>query len=270
MTTTPPLQAVDVTWRIVEKEILKAINIQADPDEFIGILGPNGSGKSSLLRCIFRYNQPDQGVIRLYGNDIGSLTVKETAQKVATVLQERDTEFDLTVLEVVIMGRTPHKSFFEQHNKNDVEIATTALSKVGMSGYLDRRLVTLSGGELQRTLLARALCQDAKILILDEPTNHLDIRFQIEMMSLIKELEITTVAALHDLNLASIFCDRVYIMADGRMVAAGPPREVLTEALIESVYGVKVKITTDAETKLINIAFLPPVLNQSRECQPAV
>ncbi len=249
------LSVRELGWSVNDTTILDGIDMDVGPGEFVGILGPNGSGKSTFLRCIFRYLVPDTGSIRLNGRDIGLFSLKESARQIAAVLQERNPEFDLTVFECVIMGRTPHKGAFEPENLDDVQLAEEALAKVGLSRQRDRHIRSLSGGELQRTLLARALCQRAAVLLLDEPTNHLDIRYQLEILKLIRNLDIAALAALHDLNLAALFCDRIYVLSEGRVVAAGIPAEVLDERLIREVYGVNTRICR--ENGLLNIVYLP-------------
>ena len=255
MIETSHMQVDSLKWSASGLEILKGIDVHANSHEFVGILGPNGSGKSSLLRCLFRFIEPDSGVVYLQGKDIREFSSKETAQQIAAVLQERSSEFNNSVFDFVLMGRTPHKNLFDRQNKEDIFYAREALEKVKMSQFAERYIGSLSGGELQRVLLARALCQRAKILILDEPTNHLDIRFQMEMLSLIKGLGITTIAALHELNMAALFCDKVYVISNGRIVAKGMPAEVLTEELIQEVYGVKARVQHDYNA--MNIVYLP-------------
>ncbi len=246
-----------ICWSPNGIRVLHKVSLEASPGEFIGLIGPNGSGKSSLLRCIFQYLTPEAGVIRIGDRDLSRLTLKQTARIIATVLQERTTEFDVRVQDVIIMGRTPHKKMFELINDADLAIAGQAIARVGLTGYEDRRLHTLSGGELQRVLLARALCQKASLLLLDEPTNHLDIGFQLEVMGLVRDLGITTIAALHELNLAAMFCQKIYLLVSGRVLTHGKPADVLTPDYIKIAYGVNAKVTIDKETGLYNIMYIP-------------
>ena len=155
------------------------------------------------------------------------------------------------------MGRAPHKRTLERDNLNDYELVDKALKQVGMSDYKNRRLNSLSGGEKQRVILARALVQEPMYLILDEPTNHMDIKHQLGLLKLVKSMEMTVVAALHDLNIASMFCDYIYVMQSGEIVAHGDPKQVLTEALIQSVYGVKAKLIFDEVLQTNHIVYLP-------------
>ena len=246
-----------ICWSPNGSSVLHKVCLEASPGEFLGLIGPNGSGKSSLLRCIFQYLTPESGVIRIGDRDLSRLTLKQTARIIATVLQERTTEFDVRVQDVIIMGRTPHKKMFELINDADLAIAEQAIARVGLTGYEHRRLHTLSGGELQRVLLARALCQKASLLLLDEPTNHLDIGFQLEVMGLVKDLGITTIAALHELNLAAMFCQKIYLLVNGGVLTHGKPSEVLTPDHIKLAYGVNAKVTIDKQTKLYNIMYIP-------------
>ncbi len=249
------LAVADLNWSVNNQTILNDITLQVARGEFVGIIGPNGSGKSSLLRCIFRYFQADSGSMHLNGREISAFSIRETAQRIASVLQERNSEFNLTVFEFVIMGRTPHKTMFDFENSEDIRLCEEAIAKVGLTPLRNRNIKGLSGGELQRTLLARALCQQADLLLLDEPTNHLDIRYQLEMMQLIKGLGMASLAALHELNLAAMFCDRIYVLKKGRIIASGIPREILTEELIYNVYGIRTQIYHQQEN--IHILFVP-------------
>jgi len=157
-------------------------------------------------------------------------------------LQEFPDAFGLTVLEVVAMGRTPHKGLFDGDTLEDSNHINQALASVGLEGFEDHGFTTLSGGEKQRVILARALAQQPQLLILDEPTNHLDPRYQLELLKLVKRLDIGTLASIHDLNLAAAFCDRLYVINHGRIVASGTPKEVLTVALLRNVFGVEALI----------------------------
>lgn len=240
-----------------DKEILKGICLEVKKHHFVGIIGPNGCGKSTLLKCIYRVLKPQSGVVKLEGESIHEMSHRESAKRMAVVAQHNHTEFDFSVAEVVLMGRTPHKKTLERDNAKDYEIVEQALTQVGMQAYKNRRLGSLSGGEKQRVILARALTQEPKYLILDEPTNHMDIKHQLELLKLVKSMEVTVVSALHDLNIASMFCDYIYVMQSGEIVAHGDPKQVLTEAFIESVYGVKAKLIFDEVLQANHIVYLP-------------
>jgi len=158
--------------------------------------------------------------------------------------QINDMNFDFTVYEMVMLGRSPHKKFMERDNKHDKEIVQAAIKMVGMEGKEDRFLSSLSGGERQRVQLARAFCQESEILILDEPTNHLDIKYQLELLKLVRDSKKTAVAALHDINLSLMFCDYLYCLKDSQLIAQGTPEEIITDEMIYKLYGVKSQVTT--------------------------
>ncbi len=183
------------------------------------------------------------------------LSAKEAARRTAAVIQESPGEFDLTALEVVAMGRNPHKGMFDRQTADDERICAQALTRVGMERVAHRDYATLSGGEKQRVLLARALAQQTRVLVLDEPTNHLDIRFQHELLDLIAGLGVTTIAAMHDLDLAAGHCDRLYVLEQGRVVAGGLSDEVLTEDLVARVFGVRLHRSFDTHRGREHLSF---------------
>ena len=236
----PRLQISDLAWSPSgEQALLDGIELAVGDGQLVGLLGPNGSGKTSLLRCAYRFQRPDQGRVELDGEALWSRSPRWCAQRVAVVLQEFPQDFGLTVAEVAAMGRTPHKGLFDGDDQADLALVEQALARVGLSAHQQQAFAHLSGGEKQRVLLARALVQQPTLLILDEPTNHLDPRYQLELLRLIKTLGLATLASFHDLNLAAAFCDRLYVLDHGRVVASGTPAEVLTEALLAEVYGVQ-------------------------------
>ncbi|WP_339409260.1 ABC transporter ATP-binding protein [Pseudomonas sp. EA_35y_Pfl2_R5] len=236
----PRLQISELAWSPSgEQALLDGIELAVGDGQLVGLLGPNGSGKTSLLRCAYRFQRPDQGRVELDGEALWSRSPRWCAQRVAVVLQEFPQDFGLTVAEVAAMGRTPHKGLFDGDDQADLVLVEQALARVGLTEHKRQAFAHLSGGEKQRVLLARALVQQPTLLILDEPTNHLDPRYQLELLRLIKALGLATLASFHDLNLAAAFCDRLYVLDHGRVVASGTPAEVLTEALLAEVYGVQ-------------------------------
>jgi iron complex transport system ATP-binding protein len=257
----------DLSYRIEDKGIIEQICIQIREGEFIGLIGPNGSGKSTLLKNIYRVLEPDEGAVWLNEQPIARMSHKETARRIAVVSQESSVAFDFSVKEMVYMGRTPHKRIFETDNAQDRDIVEQALSRVGLLHAADSSYSNLSGGEKQRVLIARALVQQARFLVLDEPTNHLDIRYQLQVMDLVKELGITSLAALHDLNIAAFYCDRLYVMQAGRVVASGSPESVLTERMLLDVFGVTAEIARHSLTGKPSITYLPLGLGE-RNRQP--
>jgi len=239
------------------KQILKDLDMYISNKEFVGIIGPNGCGKSTLLRTFYRILKPKGGTILIDNKNIHELPLKETAKDIAVVSQHNDHDFDFSVLDMVLIGRTPHKRFLEKDNLEDYEIALDCLRKVEMQDFIDRKYNSLSGGEKQRIILARALAQKTRCLILDEPTNHLDIKYQLQFMSIAKSLNITIISAIHDLNIAALYCDKIYAMKDGKVVNYGTPREVITEKLIKELYDVDSKVSIEQETNRINIMYKP-------------
>ncbi|OIJ99610.1 ABC transporter ATP-binding protein [Streptomyces colonosanans] len=238
--------------------LIRDVDLDAVPGETVGLVGPNGSGKTTLLRCIYGTLRPTAGSISIDGTDSFALTVKERARRVAVVPQDAPGAFGLTVAEVVAMGRSPHKRFWEQDTKDDTRRVTEALTRVGSADLAHRPFEQLSGGERQRALVARALVQEPGLLALDEPTNHLDIRHQLELLSLLRTLPATKLVVLHDLNLAASYCDRLHVLDAGRVVASGPPADVITEELLDSVYGVRARIGTHPTTSAPHIVYIPP------------
>jgi iron complex transport system ATP-binding protein len=251
------LEVHEVAWHIDDQPIVQDVSLEVEPGTLVGLLGPNGCGKSSLLRCIYRAYQPDCGLIALDAVDVRTIPSRDFARRAGVVLQESPTEFEFTVREVVLMGRSPHKRLLDRDTPADHAIVDAALARVQLTRFADRQYNTLSGGEKQRTLIARALAQQARLLILDEPTNHLDIRYQLDVMTLIKGLKLTGLAALHDLNLAAHFYDALYLMDGGRIVAHGAPDAVLRPEIIRAVYGVQTEVIRHPTTGRTHVTFLP-------------
>ena len=243
------ITAENIKMKIGDNEILKGVSIDSKNREFVGIIGPNGSGKSTLLKSIYRILKPNDGCIKLDDMDISKMSIKESAKKMAVVSQHNYYNFDFTVKEVVSMGRSPHKKNLERDNIEDFEIVKESLQKVGMSEFSNRSFSTLSGGEQQRVILARALAQKTPCLILDEPTNHLDIKYQLSLLNIVKSLDLTVISAIHDLNIAAMYCDRLFVMKDGQIVASGTPQDILTKELIKEIYEIDVEIIKDSKNQ---------------------
>lgn len=236
------------------KTILHDISLAIQDKEFVGIIGPNGSGKSTFLKCLYRVLQPSGGKIFFDGTELSSLSHRDTALKMAVVAQHSTVNFDFSVLEMVLMGRSPYKGLLDRDQIDDYEIARHALAQVGLSDFESRNFNTLSGGEQQRVILARALAQRTECLVLDEPTNHLDIKYQLELMTIVKRLDATVVSAIHDLNLAAIYCDRIIALKDGHIVCSGTPQDVLSSDTIRHIYGVSAMVQTLPDGRL-NIIY---------------
>ena len=248
----------DLSVKYSEKEIVKKVSLETSDNSFVALLGPNGSGKSTLLRSIYRVLKPSGGTVLFDGKDSEAIPNKKLAKEMAVVSQMNNLNFDFTVREIVMMGRTPHLNILQSESSKDYEIVNSALEDVGMKDYASRSYTSLSGGEKQRIMLARAIAQEPKLLILDEPTNHLDVRFQLQILSIVKKLGINVLAALHDLTLASQFCDYLYILKDGEIDSQGKPEEVLTKDVIKRVYDIECEIVQAPNSKGLLISYYPP------------
>ena len=231
-----------VTYGVRDRSILKGIDFQAERGEFVGIIGPNGSGKSTFLKHLYKVLRPQTGEIWLAGEDLTAMKNREMAQRLAVVVQEHEGGFDFTVEEVVLMGRRARQRLLEADSGADRILVDRVLAQTRLTDLRDRSFSTLSGGERQRTLIARALAQQTEVLLLDEPTNHLDIKYQLQLLELMKGLDCTVVAALHDLNLAAMYCSRLYALKDGRVVGMGTPEELLTPDFLREVYEVRAEV----------------------------
>jgi len=243
------LQINNIACRYESANVLEDIDLSATAGDFIGVIGPNASGKTTLLKSISKILKPHTGVVLLNEKDVYTLKSTEIAKNLAVVPQESVISFAFTALEIVLMGRTPHLNRFEVEGTKDLAIAKKAMQLTN-SWYLHERPInTLSGGEKQRVIIARALAQEPKVLLLDEPTGHLDINHQIEILDLIKRLnkeeEMIVIAVFHDLNIASQYCQRLILLNKGRIFAAGRASDVLTQENIEKVYGIKVTVKQD-------------------------
>lgn len=232
----------DVTVTLGGRDVVQHASLVAEPGTVVGLVGPNGSGKSSLLRTLYRAVRPRRGTCRIDGRDVQSLRGRQAARAVAVMLQDPPTDFDLSVEETVMLGRVPHHASFGRDTVEDVEVVADAMRRAEITDIADRMVATLSGGQRQRVMLARALAQQSDVMVLDEPSNHLDISHQHELLSTVRSLGRTVIAALHDLNLATQYCDHVVVLDAGRVIAAGPPHQVFTPELIRSTFRVDVRV----------------------------
>ncbi|MFJ4689023.1 ABC transporter ATP-binding protein [Streptomyces sp. NPDC088789] len=255
--TATELAVSGVTLTAGAHRLVRDVSLTAGAGEVVGLVGPNGSGKSSLLRAVYRVLRPASGEVRVGGADAWALPVRQVARTVAAVVQEAGADFDLTVREVVAMGRTPHKRLLDGDTAEDARLIEWALDAVDAVELAGRPFDQLSGGERQRVLIARALAQQPSLLVLDEPTNHLDIRHQLDVLGALRRLPATVLVALHDLNLAAYYCDRLYVLDGGVITASGPPVEVLTPGLLAEVYGVASEVTVHPRTGAPQVTFLP-------------
>lgn len=231
---------------------LEDIDLVVGARELVGILGPNGSGKSTLLKIMDGLLKPDKGRVALKGRPMGSFRRNALARRVAFVAQEHVFRFSFTVLEVVLMGRAPHLKRLQFEGERDLAIALQALKAMDAEQLADRSIHELSGGEKQRVLIARALAQEPEIILLDEPTAFLDIKYKMEIFELISSLvgqkEVSVVAVTHDIDLASLYCDRLIILEKGRLFSAGTPAEVVTSESISAAYDCRVMVDRNPAT----------------------
>ncbi|EPH46196.1 ABC transporter ATP-binding protein [Streptomyces aurantiacus] len=252
------LRAEDLTYEIPSgRRLVDAVSLSVSAGETVGLVGPNGSGKTTLLRCVYGALRPTGGRVLLDGDDLADAGAKARARRIATVPQDGQAGFELTVRQIVAMGRSPHKRFWEADTAADEELVRGALERVGAADLVGRSFARLSGGERQRVLTARALVQEPAVLVLDEPTNHLDIRYQLEILGLVRGLGTANLLALHDLTLAAYYCDRLYVLDAGRVVASGPPKDVLTGELLAEVYGVAAEVAVHPATGAPTVTYLP-------------
>lgn len=250
------LRAQRVGFAYRRDAVLRDIDLTVEPGTTLGIIGPNGSGKSTLIRILSGALPPASGTVFLGQQSLAQLAPEERARRIAVVPQETHVEFAFTVMEAVLMGRAPHLGRFAFEGDRDVAIAAEAMRRTGVDHLAERSLHELSGGERQRVILARALAQDAEVMLLDEPAAFLDIRHEVEIYDLLGELARegrTIVSVLHDLNLAALYCDRIALMQEGRIVAIGPPESVITYPSITAVYGVDVYVDCNDITGAINV-----------------
>lgn len=235
-----------VSVQLGAQTILDAVDLTAEPGKVTGLIGPNGAGKSTLLRAILGLAPLASGSVSFGGTDLLAMSRRSRAQFATFVEQSADTDARLTTREVVLLGRIPFQTVWQvSPSSEDTGLAEAALAAVDMLAFADRLYHTLSGGEQQRVQIARALAQQPRLLLLDEPTSHLDVHAQLATLALLHQRARdggTILLALHDLNLAAGFCDALILLHDGRQVAAGPPEQVLTPALLRAVYGVDVTV----------------------------
>lgn len=237
------------------RRIIEAISFEVPAGTTTVIVGANGAGKSTLLRSIYRQNRPDEGQVLVGGQDVWQAPARDVARLIAAVLQEATPDFAFTVREVVAMGRLPHRDTLLTRSQTDEAIIEQALVEFELTDLAERPFSNLSGGEKQRTLLARAIVQQPQLIVLDEPTNHLDIRHQLEIIQMLRGLKITVLVTLHDLNLAAALADQVLVMREGRIAALGAPEAVLTPETIRAAFDVAADIDHHPRTGRPRFSF---------------
>ncbi len=232
--------------------VLHDLTLEVPAGACVGIIGPNGAGKTTLLRAVAGLLAPAAGAVEVGGESVGRLTARQRAQRIALVVQRSPLPFEFRAGEVVLMGRAPHLGTLGIERPRDRRRAAWAMARTHCAALAARPVASLSGGEAQRVLLARALAQEPRLLLLDEPTTHLDIQHQIEVLDLIRSLcaeeGLTVLIVLHDLNLAAQYCDRLLLLHRGRLVADGLPAQVITEAHLAATYGAAVRVHAHPET----------------------
>ena len=257
------IDGIDCSYGSVN--VLKDINFAVESGEFLGILGPNGSGKTTLLKSISRVLQPKKGAILIDEKDIYRMKSVDVAKQLAVVPQSTPVTFDFTALEVVLMGRNPHMPRFKMESKDDLTIASKSMKLTRTWEFADRPVTELSGGEIQRVIIARALTQEPEILLLDEPTTHLDICNQLEIMDLIKHLcktkKLLIVAVFHDFNLAARYCDSIILLKHGKIVAVGKSGKTLTAENVKEVFNVDTLVKKHPITGTLHVMPISRSMN---------
>lgn len=247
----------ELGWQVGAQHILQQISFSLQPGEIVGLIGPNGAGKSSLLKLLQRQLCPTAGQIQLLQQPLQHYSRRQLAQLLAVVSQQNE-GLQSKVLDVVRLGLLPHKNWYQADNPQDEKLLLTALDKVGLAALAAQSFATLSGGEQQRVLIARALVQQPKLLLLDEPTNHLDVHYQHQVLALLRQLGITVLTSIHDLNLAATYCDRILLLHQGQLVASGTPEQVLQESLLTQVFQLPSVVDRHPLTGKIRVSFALP------------
>ncbi|MEM2136298.1 MAG: ABC transporter ATP-binding protein [Candidatus Jordarchaeaceae archaeon] len=250
------IKVKDLVYSYDSVRALDGLTFEIYRGEFVGLVGPNGSGKTTLLKCLSKLYTPQEGSIELDGHDLRRLSQLEGARIYAVVPSEFTMDMNISITDAVLLGRYPYLEGLWWENERDEEIALEAMEKLNVLDFGSRKLGELSSGEKQRVLIAKALAQEAKVLLIDEPVAHLDLGYQMEIMEMLKSLArdgVTIIAAMHELNLAVKYCDKLIVLDKGRVVACGKPKDIVTQKLIEDVYGVKAIIQDIPEVGLVII-----------------
>lgn len=262
------ISITDLTFSYDSVPVLRGITLTVEAGDWLGILGPNGVGKTTLLKCVSGILKPAKGSIEVEGRDITTLKRGETARLIAVVPQGESILFPFTAFEIVLMGRAPHLRRFGFETSHDLKVAEDVMRLTDTWQFKDRPMHELSGGERQRVIIARALAQEAEILLLDEPTSFLDIKHQIDILSLIKGINhrLTIVSTFHDINLATLFCNRIALMKSGDIFAFGDPATVVTYANLKAVFEKELYVgINDLTGRPYYLPLPPPPLSKGRE-----
>nr|SBO97626.1 ABC transporter (iron.B12.siderophore.hemin), ATP-binding component [Nonomuraea gerenzanensis] len=235
--------------------IVEELTLAVEPGQVVGLVGPNGSGKTTALRCVYRALRPAGGAVRIDGQDLAAMPLRDSARLVAALTQEGRADLDFTVEEVVGLGRAPHLRGNQPLSARERELCRQAMARMEVLHLAGRGVLSLSGGERQRVLVARALVQEPRVLVLDEPTNHLDLHHQIRLLSMLRHAGPGVLVTLHDLNLAASACDRLAVLSHGALVACGPPADVLTSRLLREVFGVEASVVPHPLTGVPQVLY---------------
>ncbi len=253
------IAATGIDLRLGAVDVLSGAQLCTRPGQVVGLIGPNGSGKSSLLRCLYGMLRPNCGAVLIDDEPIESLSQRAIARAVAVVTQDASADgIGITVGEFVLLGRHVHRGDHQRFTEGDHSVALDALELVNLSGFAERSIEELSGGERQRVMIARCIAQQSPVMLLDEPTNHLDVRYQHEVLTLVRSLEMDTIVVLHDLNLASRYCDHLALLDQGKVVHQGSPENVLRSEVLEPVYGIEVRRLADGHHSYLAFGPLAP------------
>lgn len=255
------LRVEQLSFSYLNDPTIQDISLHVNAGEFVGLIGPNGSGKSTVLKNLYRALTPEKGTASLHEKNLFSLSAKESAQQIGVVGQENELLFSFTVEEIVSMGRSPYKKLFDFDTQEDKEIVHHALTHLGIEDMASRNFLQLSGGEKQRVLIARVIAQETDFLLLDEVANHLDVNYQIQILDLVKRLKTSVLAVMHDLNMAALYCDRLYVLDKGKVVCEGTPEEVLTPTLLLDIFSVEADVSIHPKTGKLSITYLPKYLS---------
>ena len=260
-----PISAEGLRYQVDAQTLLEGVDLKAEQGKLVGLIGPNGAGKTTLLRAIAGILSYSEGVVLLEGSDLKNATPRDIARTLALVPQIAPYTQGFTALELVLMGRYPHMGRLQIEGKQDNLIARKAMRLTETEQFSERTLDTLSGGERQRIFVSRALAQQPRILLLDEPTSNLDILHQLKVIGLVRRLVddgLTAIAAIHDLQMAARYCDRLVLMKDGRVLAQGAPEAVLTPDTIASSFGVEAAVYRDPVSGALALSLLGPIEDQ--------
>jgi iron complex transport system ATP-binding protein len=254
------IEVNSISFRYHEEWVLQEVSFRVEKGEFVGVIGPNGSGKTTLLKILYRLLAPQKGEILFELVSMKKMGRRDIAKRIAVVAQETQLLFPFSVVETVLMGRSPYLGHLMFESEKDLEIARKAMEWTKILPFSDRLVEELSGGERKRVFIARALAQEPEVILLDEPTANLDIQHQVDFLDLIltlnRERGLTIVMASHDMNIASEFCDRLILLQGGRIFQTGTPEEVITKENIESVYGCEVWIDQHPLSGMPRISLL--------------